>query len=600
MCLSALPGVLRAQDVIYSGSSTTGNGSVINTTTGVTLNENISGTLAIVNNHSDGNGGAIYSGAASVTTLVTGNIGMDVLISGNSAGGQGGAFYDTSNPVTLSPAAGGALIISNNRANNGGGAFFADKEMVTINASAGSAITVLSNTTTSGDGGGFYSCGFTLNSVGSSLAFQNNYAGGSGGAIYANLGDVLVSGTYTNGIAITSNTAASGNGGAFSTNGGGIDFENVYTDVLTIADNHASANGGALYTGGTHITFSGRISEALHITGNTAGNNGGAFFVNKGNISFSADCVPNIYVTNNTAGNQGGAFFGAEGFNLHLGDGVNFTAYNNKANGSGGNTGGFVFANGGTVSFDIGVGGTATIGNASSIANQADSIGGWSIPLEKNGAGTLVLWGSNSYTGNTNLNAGKTLIHGSIYGDNAYQSTTVDNGAILGGNGSVFGNTTIQNGGTITANDIGSAGALTVSNLTLSSGANAVFDLASSALYDQLLVVSGGSIQLANGITITVNILDGFNYQEGQDYTFNIMQGVSDNHDYRDNISWNTDAQWAVKIDSATLVNGVLIFQVQSVPEPSAWLLLSIGALLLALHSLRRKPGLAVNGLKKD
>ncbi|MDR0532755.1 MAG: autotransporter-associated beta strand repeat-containing protein [Verrucomicrobiales bacterium] len=587
MCLFALPGVLRAQNLIYSGSSTAGDGAVLHSGTGITVSNTISGTLAYTNNTAGGKGGA-WSSQGADPTLLSGSYGGGVLFTGNTAGGNGGAIHDEGGSITLNLVA-QVLNLSNNTSSGGaGGAVYANNGAVTIGGTFSGdgwqSVTVISNTAAGGSGGAVYSSGtFTLRAnARSNFNFDLNYASQSGGAVYVNNGDIRIADSRAGQISISQNTANSGNGGAFYASGG-INFDNVTTDVLSIEDNHASGNGGAFYAGNGNISFSGTITDTLYIMNNSAGGNGGAFYVNNGRVAFSDDGGRLVLISNNTAGQYGGAFYSGQDFSLHVADNVTLLASGNKA--AANDNGGFLFVNQGNVTFDIGTSGTAVIGDTTSIANQADSIGGWGAALYKTGAGTLVLYGSNSYAGNTYLNAGKTLIHGSIYGDNAYQSTTVADGAILGGNGRVNGNTTVQSGGIITAGDIGASGTLTVGNLTLASGANAVFDLASSTLYDRLL--TGGTIQLVPGVVVTINILDGFDYQEGRVYVFDLMQGVTG--DYTGDLAWgNIGRQWSVQTGNATFINGTLTFQVTQVPEPSTWLLFGIGTIIFAICSLHQ------------
>jgi autotransporter-associated beta strand protein len=88
-------------------------------------------------------------------------------------------------------------------------------------------------------------------------------------------------------------------------------------------------------------------------------------------------------------------------------------------------------------------------------------------PLEKIGAGTLVLTAANTYSGPTMITAGALIVSGSI----ANSAVTVANGAMLGGTGTV-GATTILSGGIFTPGATGTPGAMTIAgNLAFQSGA---------------------------------------------------------------------------------------------------------------------------------
>jgi autotransporter-associated beta strand protein len=88
-------------------------------------------------------------------------------------------------------------------------------------------------------------------------------------------------------------------------------------------------------------------------------------------------------------------------------------------------------------------------------------------PLEKIGAGTLVLTAANTYSGPTMITAGALIVSGSI----ANSAVTVANGAMLGGTGTV-GATTILSGGIFTPGATGTPGTMTIAgNLAFQSGA---------------------------------------------------------------------------------------------------------------------------------
>jgi autotransporter-associated beta strand protein len=88
-------------------------------------------------------------------------------------------------------------------------------------------------------------------------------------------------------------------------------------------------------------------------------------------------------------------------------------------------------------------------------------------PIEKIGAGTLVLTAANTYSGATAITAGTLLVNGSI----ANSAVTVNSGGTLAGTGTV-GAITINGGGTFAPGPLGTPGTMTVQGkLAFQSGA---------------------------------------------------------------------------------------------------------------------------------
>lgn len=141
-------------------------------------------------------------------------------------------------------------------------------------------------------------------------------------------------------------------------------------------------------------------------------------------------------------------------------------------------------------------------GNHSSTTYKGVLSGGGS--LSKTGSGTLILTATNTYTGNTTVNAGTLQVDGSTA-----SPTTVNNGATLAGSGLVNAAVTVDTGGSVTPG----AGNLTVSSLTfngsgtLNVGTLSSFTSVAAIKVNNALTASGG----AAAVTIHLPTAPGFN-----------------------------------------------------------------------------------------
>lgn len=121
--------------------------------------------------------------------------------------------------------------------------------------------------------------------------------------------------------------------------------------------------------------------------------------------------------------------------------------------------------------------------------------GGLGGQLVKNGPGTLILTGNNTYVGNTTINGGVLAVNGTTTSANTF----VNPGATLQGVGRIGGN--VLNNGTVSPGN--SVGTLTVSgNYKQTSNGNLVIEVAGgkSGQYDVLAV--GGNAQLDGTLRI--------------------------------------------------------------------------------------------------
>jgi autotransporter-associated beta strand protein len=118
--------------------------------------------------------------------------------------------------------------------------------------------------------------------------------------------------------------------------------------------------------------------------------------------------------------------------------------------------------------------------------------------LVKAGAGTLVLSGTNTYSGATTVSNGTLYVTGVVTG-----KVTVA-GGVLGGTGTIAG--TVTNSAMITAADTNSTGTLTVTNLVMKQGATYVWNY-NGASMDVINVT--GLLALPDVATVTVSQVSG-------------------------------------------------------------------------------------------
>lgn len=280
-----------------------------------------------------------------------------------------------------------------------------------------------------------------------------------------------------------------------------------------------------------------------------------------------------------------------------------------------------------TGTFNLG-GGTVTVGtlaNSGTINNgtvNATTIGGLSgSGFNKTGSDTLVISGSNSYTGGTTVSAGKLAVNGSITGN-----VDVHSGAELGGRGSIGG--TISGAGKVgpgnspgimTASSVDPSGGLTF-NFEFTLAGAAAWNNAGSSGNDVLHLTAAlpftSAMTSANTINLYFSALSttyvgGF-FTDGP--TNNLSSNLA-NAIFNYYILDNTNGTVTYNGNKYDLINGQVLagttqvaganfstgttdgwaqsFYVSptAIPEPSTYLMIGIGALVLIVLTRKRRLG---------
>ncbi len=184
-------------------------------------------------------------------------------------------------------------------------------------------------------------------------------------------------------------------------------------------------------------------------------------------------------------------------------EGGQFIALNYKAgtnSGLNGNlltldNGGTILASGTAIAHNIALTGTGGVFNTTANTSVSGAIGGTG-GLWKNGTGTLTLTGVNTFTGNTNVEAGKLVVNGSL----SSAVRILKNGS-FGGNANIVGNLT--NLGTLAPGN--SPGTVNVTGNYLEAGTLdiEVWGLTANTQHDQVIVSGTATFQTGSTIKVT-------------------------------------------------------------------------------------------------
>lgn len=226
----------------------------------------------------------------------------------------------------------------------------------------------------------------------------------------------------------------------------------------------------------------------------------------------------------------------------------------------------------------------------------------------KEGLGTLVLSGTNTYTGNTEINAGTLSLSSSTSNNNIDDSVSIivgadgtfdvsaitasggfqlANGQTLAGTGDVIGATEMTSGSNLSAGNggVGELSFLTSLDVASASTGSLLFDLGSAGTGDLIDVT--GDLTIGSGAFD----LDSFAFTNlgatsvTGTYTWNLLHVQGD---ILGSLGDNTTSTPFASIKSASFaISDDFIQLTMTVPEPSSTALLGLGGLMLALRRKR-------------
>jgi len=218
------------------------------------------------------------------------------------------------------------------------------------------------------------------------------------------------------------------------------------------------------------------------------------------------------------------------------------------------------------------LGGSRQVTVSSNTLTVGGPIGG-NYSLTKSGSGTLLLSGSNTYTGPTTVSQGKLLVDGWL----TNSAVGVNSGGTLGGTGSLTSGT-ISSGGHLSPGDSSTPGIMNLSgNLLLAAGSVMDYDLGGI----------GDEVSMPSGIL-------SLNLQQFSDFHFTMQAGFGpgiytliDANSINGNLGTNKTG--VIGSYAATLYTSGGDLMLNVVPEPSTLATLGVGALGLLGYGWRRR-----------
>jgi fibronectin-binding autotransporter adhesin len=386
----------------------------------------------------------------------------------------------------------------------------------------------------------------------------NSTAAATGGTmILAGTGDTIISGQIYDYI---TTVFAKGNL-ALPTGVGTLNITNTGTTTLSATSS---------YTAKTTLGASSTVAVSTLADGGSASS-----------VGASSNAAANLTITNATLKYTGGATSTDRGFTIGAGAGATATL---DASGTGAvnftNTASPAYAGAADEAKTLILTGANT-GNNTLAANIADS--GAAVSVTKNGTGTWILSGANTYTGATTVSNGTLFANGSLAVGSA---VSVSAGGTLGGTGTVNGATTIAGAATLQGGDGATASddLALAGNVSLADGAIIKLALGAPGAHSSLTRTGGTwSFDLDQAVTFAdlgaaAGVYD------------NIIAGLTGSETGLASIAtWTiTNSDWAGTFSYDG--SGGVDLTLAAVPEPSTWAMLVGGfGMLLGFQRSRRR-----------
>ncbi len=375
---------------------------------------------------------------------------------------------------------------------------------------------------------------------------------------------------------------------------GSLSMDEGSIDATTVRLGYTNAGGGSTgqLTGNLNVSGGTFLADSMILAASQGTNNQPV----TGNLNVSGTGA--VTITNNlTMGNWGSSsFVGALIANVSI-TGGSLTVNGNVAEGTGpSQLTSTITLNGGALDLTNGTITNLTTFNLQSgtLRNLAQFNAG--AVVTKSTSGTVTYEGTNAYTGNTTISAGTLLVNGSL----TNSTVTVQSGGTLGGSGTLGQSVNVQSGGNLSPGN--STAALTVGGVSLQSGADLTMEIAGTtpgSLYDQLVV--NGLVNLNSDIGLGADLVMTLSYAPSIAQSFTLISndggdaitggfatingaafGPGDTFD----LTFNS-ATYGFELSYTGGDGNDLVASVTAIPEPSTWILLTVG--LTVVVTLRRR-----------